>query len=310
MTPDASIALLLPTRQRASWAVEALQSIAATVARPDLLRVVVGVDDDDRDSAEAARSVSVAYSIALDVKGGTRGMNHRAHLMLPAAAGYDVVGFFADDVRMVTPGWDSAVREAAAMMPGGYGVMYFQDPLHPMSPTYPLVTAAMIGELGFFFEPYTPFWFSDSWLEEIGSMIGCLLPLNAVLANPYGKGKTRHMRELAFWADWFNATRPRRLATAQRLIRRMYPGQPALTITLFNDLARRAQWQHWRTERLKKSEHRLVAKSRSMESGEPPETYLAAKRIAIEYVRKMRADLGIEIDDQFSVPAAGPPTAR
>ena len=196
-------------------------------------------------------------------------------------------------------------------MPEGYGVMYFRDPLHPLSPTYPLVTAAMIEELGFFFEPYTPYWFSDTWLDEIASMIACSLPLRPAVENPHGKGKTRHMRELPFWADWFNATRPRRIATAQRLIPRMYPTQRALALTLLNDLSRRATWLAAHTNRFKDPRYRRVIEGMSMETGEPPASYLEAKRIAIEYVRDMRAELGIVVDDQFTpLPPTRDPAAK
>jgi hypothetical protein len=181
--------------------------------------------------------------------------------------------------------------------------MYFKDPLHKGFPTYPIVTQAMIHELGFFFEPFTPFWFSDAWLYEIAQMICCLLPLEAALENPHGKGLTHHMREWSFWADWFNATRPQRVVTARRLIPKMYPRLPHLRITLLNDIPQRVQLlQLLRAKHRKKLQSLKPMESSSAESSPPPARYFEAKRVATEYLRKMRADLGIQVKDQFSAP--------
>jgi len=106
--------------------------------------------------------------------------------------------------------------------------------------------------------------------------------------------------------SWCSATRPQRVVTAQGLLRKVYPTQRALTITLQDDVARRAQWQELWTNRFRTPMLLRTLESKSMESGPPPESYLAAKRIAIEYVRRMRADLGIGSDDQLSFSPEAP----
>ena len=138
-----------------------------------------------------------------------------------------------DDCVMETPGWDDHYRDAASNMPLGFGTAWPLDVLHgPDVCTAPVITRRMMERMGFFVPPWFPFWFHDTWLEEMGAFVACRLPLTVRLGAPDGRGVTQNMRELTFWAALFEATRGLRMRLALQLIDEMYAGQRALQLSL------------------------------------------------------------------------------
>src|SRR5690606_5015610 len=76
---------------------------------------------------------------------------------------------------------------------------------------------------GFVHAPFFPFWFTDTWNDEIGDMAGMKAELPIKVSPPEGRGKTHGLRDIAFWAGLFNSFRPHRAEVAHCLIDAAYP---------------------------------------------------------------------------------------
>jgi len=79
-------------------------------------------------------------------------------------------------------------------------------------------TAKLVEMMGFYMWPHQPFWWHDTALDEIVQYIGRAVYCEAAMAYPYGYGKTRGLREVSFWATFFDLMRPMRSTIAQAII--------------------------------------------------------------------------------------------
>ena len=71
--------------------------------------------------------------------------------------------------------------------------------------------------------PWFPFWFTDTWLNEIGDMAGMKAPLGISVAQPDGRGLTHGLGDIGKWARLFDFQRKTRKAVAFNLIVDTYP---------------------------------------------------------------------------------------
>jgi len=199
-----------------------------------------------------------------------------------AEHGCDLLAMFTDDYVMATPGWDDRYREAAARMPMGYGTAWPCDPLHGADVgSLPVITRRFMERMGFFVPPWFPYWFHDVWLEEMGALVGCRLPLAARVAAPDGRGSTQNMRDLAFWAKLFDSTRPSRLALASELLDEMYAGQRELRDRLKHDMDEAARIYRRRNRKLASSwRSAIIERLRGARGGLPSPRYVDARREA------------------------------
>ncbi|MEP7208865.1 MAG: hypothetical protein ABI920_18170 [Casimicrobiaceae bacterium] len=278
---NSRIALLVPTRERVAGLARLIQSIADTADKPDDVVLVVGVDDDDAPTREFAGRCRSRVEIFWSV--GPRELT-LGRLWNRLAAGphdCDILAMFTDDYVMATRGWDQQYRRAASVMPFGFGTAWPIDPLHPPNfCTAPVITRRMMERMGFFVPPWFPYWFHDIWLEEVGAFVACRLPLPARMAAPDGRGLTRGMRDLAFWAQLFDATRPLRLQLAHRLLDEMYAGQEHLKVSLRFAMQGVAMFYQRRMSSLADPARAAVIEQRHAAAGEPSTRYLAARKEA------------------------------
>ena len=74
----------------------------------------------------------------------------------------------ADDAIIRTPGWDARILKVTERMPEFIGVVGCgKMPVESMLPATCAVTRPLIDRMGYFLQPYTPFWWMDTWLFEI-----------------------------------------------------------------------------------------------------------------------------------------------
>lgn len=124
----------------------------------------------------------------------------------------------ADDVILKHKGWDARILQEATKFPDGIGTIGIGTmPVPSMLPVCSAVTAKLIEKMGFFHQPYTPYWWLDTWLFEISYMIGRQLPLDMEV-EAVNLTRTRGMREIPYWAMFFDNMRPHRRKTAESII--------------------------------------------------------------------------------------------
>ena len=276
------IALLLPSRGRPASLERALGSIGATAARPGDVVVVVGVDDDDAPTLELRNRCRAPMAVLWSVGPREITLGRLWNRLAAMDHGGDVLAMLADDYVMATPGWDDRYREAAAGMPLGYGTAWPHDPLHgPQFCTAPVITRRMMARMGFFVPPWFPYWFHDVWLEEMGALVGCRLPLAARLAAPDGRGPTQNMRDLAFWAALFDATRPARMELAGGMIDEIHADRADLRDRLRNGMSEVARFYRRRNRKLASPlRSAIIEQLRGARADPPGPRYLAARREA------------------------------
>lgn len=136
----------------------------------------------------------------------------RAASLSPA----DLYVLGADDNAFITEGWDEKIRSRQALFPDSLGLVYFGR-LDGTLPVNMAIPHALLEVQGFLFPPYWPTWWHDTWTDEIAHMTGRHLWAEIAVEEIGGRGQTRGLRDVVFWAKLFEATRPEREQTAMRL---------------------------------------------------------------------------------------------
>jgi hypothetical protein len=276
------IALLLPSRRRPQSLRRAIDSIGATAARPADVVAVVGVDDDDDETLELAECFRPPVPVLWSRGPREITLGRLWNRLAAADHGCDVLAMSCDDYAMETPGWDDNYRQAAAIMPSGYGTAWPTDALvgDPDYCTAPVITRRMMDRMGFFVPPWFPFWFHDTWLEEMGAYVACRLPLASRIVAPDGRGDTQNMRDVAFWAQLFDATRGMRVRLATEMIDEMYAGYQQLQVSLKFSMRGLAMFYARRNAALVDPGFAAAQEAGQVARGEPGERYVAARREA------------------------------
>jgi hypothetical protein len=227
------VSVIIPTRNRPESFVRTLQSLEAQAERPELIRIVAGVDSDDEETIDLSRSKSfddfkIELIWSVEDRPDTLGsvINRLADLSMDTKAIFGV----PDDYVVHGIGWDEHIRVAMNDLPDGLGIPYVPDGIHGNFSAVPVLTPAMIKRVGFFMAPYFPFWFGDMWLDEIGDLMFCKFPLQFETSAPEGRGKTRGIRDLNFWVNVFNQFRQQRCDVAFEICRDIYPKSYLSTI--------------------------------------------------------------------------------
>lgn len=148
-TNAATVSVLLPERGRPAMLDRAIRSLLSTANGADI-EILVGIDDDDpewigREPPERPNTQYFRGPRALTLGEKVNGLKDRATS--------DILMFFANDMVMDTSGWPGIIQRAAAELPGGIGIMFARDEMHPGHASYPIVTRAFVEAVGFFFPP-------------------------------------------------------------------------------------------------------------------------------------------------------------
>lgn len=271
------VSLIIPTRGRAERCAKMIEAARDMAHAPDEVEFVLGIDSDDDASVEAFATDKGVQAIVYP-RGKT--VAQTIDRLWGHATG-EVMGRMDDDLVFDTEHWDEAYRDIVGASISGLGLFYPQDvQVGEGFTSLPAMTRKMadtVRELqGFVTAPYFPFWFTDTWWDEIGDLTGFKAPLAVKTAMPYGRGETTGMRDLAFWAGVFERTRIKRLGVAAELINRMYRG--GLRETNLAKLSERAHLCAMKVRHLRDPAFIETWEARGGEG--PSERYAEAKREA------------------------------
>lgn len=211
------INLCTPTRGKRDSVLNFVgESISHSVL--DSTRVVLGFDDD---IPEACLVISDKIAISMAKREDSLGAKYnRCADYYPA----DLYIMGVDDVAIATPGWDRILAETAEVFTDGIGFIYFgKEPHGEDFPSMIVVTERAVDLIGFFCPPYFPFWWNNTWIDEIAQLCGRIVDLRLTdgIITRYPKDGEWHepaRRDIIFWAEFFDVTRPLRIETAQRII--------------------------------------------------------------------------------------------
>jgi hypothetical protein len=216
--PDKRIALCIASRGNPRLLFETLHSILSRCALAATI-AVVGLDDDDPNLSEARAVIDalaterIVTSIAPRADAIGSVYNRCA-----SAVAADLYINGADDFKILTRGWDVLLSQATAYFPDNIAMIGFgQLPFPTILPAVAATTRRLIDKMGYFVQDYTPYWWMDTWLYEIATMIGRThyVPIDVEVI---GAMTTRGLREFTYWACFFDDMRVHRRSIAEAIL--------------------------------------------------------------------------------------------
>lgn len=202
-------------------------------------RIVVALDSDDPERDNYGLPAGCTVSVA-DREDSLGAKWNRAYRHADA----DLAVLWPDDAVMPDRGWDDLLAKAAATLPDQCGAVFFGDIPGVLQPGI-AITRKFAEAMGFFAPEFFPFWWVDTWLLELATMSGrgVHADVRVSLLNDL-KGASRGVREVRFWAEFFDRLRPARIATAERIINdgSETPERKALLLRQIKDWDER--WTH------------------------------------------------------------------
>lgn len=273
----------IPTRGRPEALKTTLERTLPNVVRSDTT-ILVSIDDDDEETLKVLGSLPSECVYSIKPREDTRGPKcDRA--LTEAPAGVYLIGH--DCAPIITHGFDQMVVDAAWNFPDGIGCV--TGPMANGNFTqFQAPTAKLVELMGYIYHPGFPFWFIDHWLDDVMRMVGryWMVPveLDHIATRP---SKTIGLRDLVFWANYFDALVVERREQADRILSAM--DEP-----------------HWRKRMMRDSwpVNRAVVEFRSQivndwcranaagieadRGGEAPtEAYMRAKRAAVDHMVRL-----------------------
>ena len=216
------ITIIMATRGRPEMLAQVFASLKANTAKKDKVCIWLYVDVDDtvtRSAIDAGKLSDAGIKINWHFGGQTAGLCETQHtLWHNSGRTSEIYMVTCDDACYSTPGWDDELRSASTKFPDGIFVASPHDPMTADTCTYPIFGWRWLETLETIFPGHFPYWYDDRWVHQIGEMSGRFVWLSIVMDGIRGKGKTRRMRDLPFWARFFQLSLDERKASAKKLI--------------------------------------------------------------------------------------------
>lgn len=214
------VSVLIPSRGRPDACYEAVRSLHPLGSA----EVIVGLDEDDPTAIDLKARLKAFPNVRCVIGPREETLGKLWNKLYGLSKARAAV-MFPDDYRMETKAWSGIVGKALDTLPNNMGVPFLTDPSHPGFTTFPVITRQMVEcNDGNFLPPWFPFWFHDTWWDEIGDLLGMKIELPVLVSQPDGRGKTQNLIDLGFWAECFHASRPMRGSVARKAVAIAYQG--------------------------------------------------------------------------------------
>jgi hypothetical protein len=212
----------MATRGRPHMLAEVFTALKQHTVQKEKVSLWLYVDEDDAITRKAIADGSLSdagVQLHWHIGQQTSGLGQMQQILWEVSGRTaEVFMVLGDDVRFDTPGWDNILRETAAKFPDGIFLASPHDPMTADTCTYPVFGWNWLETLQSLFCGHFPFWYDDRWVHQIGEMAGRYAWLPIVVRPIGGKGKTRRMRDVPFWANFFQLALDERKASARKLI--------------------------------------------------------------------------------------------
>lgn len=177
------------------------------------LKFRIGIDEDDQVSLDAA--ANLAEECPIDVSVGPRPIarGEIENRLLRGSADADIVTMLTDRTFCITPGWDDGLAKGVTEQPRR--LLWWSCP-DDNGCTMPVIPKAWREAADHVWSPEIfPFWFDDTWNQQIDLMLYGMPSLKVVTNYTGHRSKTNRARDFAFWIQLFNHLLPHRVEQAR-----------------------------------------------------------------------------------------------
>lgn len=207
------LSVILPTYRRPALLRRCLASLAVGGAVPFGVEVLVGFQDDDEtaipdevNAIPGMRALMIPEQVTLAEKVNAIAREARGDFLMS----------WADDMVIGDRLWPQTVVTALANTPHPGALNYALYPPNPDMTILPIVPRGWMAVTGWLAAPWFPYWFTDTWWDEIATMVCGRCPVDIGVSQPHGN-LTSGQPDLLLWVHLFTRLRPLRIAQAQRI---------------------------------------------------------------------------------------------
>jgi len=294
------LVISLATRGRPDRLIETVKRSVVNWTDPNTeLQIQVDSDDQATIGALATAMPFKAY-VPLDSQRVTQNVQQREDTIAAkwnraVSTPADLYLVAADDDPYITPGYDTALLDAANRFPDGIGMVY--GALANLSFSGAVAPTARFVELfgGVIFPPLFPYWFVDHWTDDVAKMIGRISYAN-IRTDQSKPGVTQEMREPAWWATFYDCAYLYRRSQAEAFWK-----HPDFICPKWQEDVTRSLWPmiDHRSRMLNQTVRNEAARLSSWAGNlAVDERYLRVKRQAVAMVPKLLQEFGMPEDER------------
>lgn len=138
----------------------------------------------------------------------------------PAIKDSDAITFLGDKTIPIAPGWDDTIAHNVQLHP--QRILWWDCTSEPGMCCVPIVPHKVLAACDQPLLPSIfPFWFVDTWLEELDMLIWGLPPIILPVKTAGERGNTAHGRDFQFWCEIYAEMQPQRLTQAQGMAKKL-----------------------------------------------------------------------------------------
>lgn len=235
------------------------------------IKYVVGIDDDDlATGVRMQRAFDNDNSVMLSISPRPLSVGSIWNKCVKAidAEVYMLVG---DDTLCLTQNWDQML----VLISKKHMVTSAHCAFSPDSAVFPIFRKEWLDAAGYLFPEHFPFWFNDTWWQELSNFtFGEKTTVYRDISFGGKVGKTQNMRDVDFWWGFFNATRIVRLKEAAIIRQKLFlPAVDLLELL-----------QHWRERDTAMRKRIPEFENANLSNTAPSERYAKIKQNAAQYL--------------------------
>lgn len=209
-----SLTYIVGTRGRPNELITSVATTFENMVRDDT-KMLICVDSDDLATIDVFDRLPLDPRVIVSIKHREDSRGEKCGRALTEAPGsIYMVGHDCNPV--LTHGWDQIVYEASGLFPDGIGVVNTRM-ANASFPVMQGITSKLVEKLGYIYNPEYPFWFIDHEMDDFARMLG-RNPYVDVHVEQRRPGTTLRLRDVAFWAQYFDAMTLERRAKMHAII--------------------------------------------------------------------------------------------
>lgn len=211
------LAISLPTRGRPDRVAETVNRSIVNWRDSNTVLWIMA-DGDDAHTLDIGHRLEAFHKgrVKVSIKQREDTIAEKWNRILELEPDADVFLAGADDDPYTTEGYDSLILQAGKRFPDGIGMVYG----HMANASFSRAVAPTRGfveKLGYMFPEFFPYWFVDHWTDDVAKLIG-RISFADIMTDQTRPGKTQELREVDWWATWFDAAYLMRRKQAQNII--------------------------------------------------------------------------------------------